>query len=57
MIKFDYKIIVTCYSSLEYTLNKYGKERWELVSVILQGAKYTLFFKRAYVIEIKNKDS
>lgn len=55
MDKFEYKIIEECYSGLEYTLNKYGKQGWELSSVILKGAKYTLFLKRRYDIEIKDK--
>lgn len=53
--KFEYKIVVEYYSGLEYTLNNYGKEGWELSSVILQETRYTLFLKRRYVIEIKNK--
>lgn len=55
MTKFDYKIIIEYYSSLEYILNKYGKEGWELAGVVLQGTKYMLFLKKRYVIEIKNK--
>lgn len=57
MTKFDYKIIVEYYSNLEYALNRYGKEGWELAGVVLQGTRYTLFLKRAYVIEIENKNS
>lgn len=56
MKKFEYKIIARYYFDLEHELNKHGKEGWELSSVILEGTKYTLFLKRRYVIEIKDKN-
>ena len=57
-MKWEYKtdfIQTMTASDLTKELNKYGKDRWELISVLSQGTSLLAFFKKPNLDEYKDQ--